>query len=106
MARLVPINATTPIIRLTGAHVNGRATGPDPLAQIRPAELFTRFVWDEGQCLFCRRQAQVTRVVEVLWDRHKVTFEVCKACVFGIFTAVEHRLAGSAPPAYFHRNAS
>lgn len=84
--------------------MNGRATGPDPLAQIRPAELFMRFVWHEGQCLFCRRQAQVTRVVEVLWGQHKVTFEVCKACLFGIFTTIEHRLAGTAPPTYVRHN--
>ncbi len=84
--------------------MSSRSAGPDPLAQIRPAELFMRFAWHNGFCLLCRRQSEVTHAGEVRWGGHPVVFEICKACLFGIFTGVEHRLSGVVPPGYVRRD--
>jgi len=84
--------------------VYSRNAGPDPLAQIRPAELFMHFAWHDGFCLFCRRQTEVARSGELLWECQLVVFEICKACLFGIFTGIEHRLSGAVPPSYVRRD--
>jgi hypothetical protein len=84
--------------------VYSRGAGPDPLTQIRPAELFMHFAWHNGFCLFCRHQTEVAQAGEVLWGSQPVVFEICKVCLFGIFTGIEHRLSGGIPPGYVSRD--
>ena len=68
---------------------------------MRPAELFMRFTWRLGRCLFCRRRGNVASIVDVLWDDQRMKFDACQACVFRIFAAFEARWwAGDDPPPY------
>lgn len=68
---------------------------------LRPQELFMRFEWVPGRCLFDRRVGLVTQIVDVLWDGQRVRFEACQSCVFRIFAAFERRWwTAEGPPAY------
>jgi len=75
---------------------------PDPLTEIRPAELFMRFAWAPGRCLFCKRDRLVAAIVDVAWEGQQVAFEACQPCVFGIFSAYQRRWQGGDLPNEVH----